>query len=231
MMKITWLGIVALIVLLVFAYRGYSHGFIKEAVSLMFVVLSIMVVWAINPYVNKLLREQTPIYEKIEEQCKRSVSEQLLEKESGDDSALLERLVLPESIKKAIGENENIQNYGNMAVETFSEYVAQYLAAIIVNGLSFLLSYVLAALAIRMMAYGLDVMSHLPVLKGINCAAGAIVGMLKGVVIVWIALLVITMLYNSSVGKECLTMIEKDPLLSVLYKTDLLVQVFLSIFT
>lgn len=230
MMKITWLGIVALIVMLVFAYRGYSHGFVKEAVSLMFVVLSIMVVWAINPYVNKLLREQTPIYEKIEEQCKKSVSEQLLQTESSDDLPLLERLILPESVKKALGKNENIQNYGNMAVETFAEYVAEYLAAIIVNGLSFLLSYVIAAFAIRMMAYGLDGMSHLPVLNGINRAAGAIVGMIKVVIIVWIALLVITMLYNSSVGKECLAMIEKDPLLSVLYKTDLFVQVLLSVF-
>ena len=100
----------------------------------------------------------------------------------------------------------------------------------IVNGLSFLASYIVAAAAVRMVAHGLDVMSRLPVLNGVNHAAGAIVGLLKGLIVVWMALLVLTMFYNSSIGKECLVMVEKDPVLSVLYETDLFVQVFLSIF-
>ena len=230
MMEITWLGIVALIAIFAFCYQGYSRGFVKEAVSLMFVVLTIMAVWAINPYVNEFLKEQTPIYEKIEERCKESVSEQLLKKESVDDSALLEGLTLPESVKKALGENNNAQVYRYLAAETFAEYSAEYLAMMIVNGLSFLASYIVAAAAVRMVAHGLDVMSRLPVLNGVNHAAGAIVGLLKGLIVVWMALLVLTMFYNSSIGKECLVMVEKDPVLSVLYETDLFVQVFLSIF-
>ncbi|MDY4769770.1 MAG: CvpA family protein [Lachnospiraceae bacterium] len=230
MMKMTWLGIVALIVICVFCYQGYRRGFVKEAVSLMFVALSIMVVWTVNPYVNKFLKEKTPIYEKIEERCEESVSEQILKTGGTDDSTLLDSFVLPESVKKALGENNNVQGYSYLAAETFSEYVAQYLATIILNGLSFLLSYAVAAVLIRMVAHGLDVMSHLPVLNGINHVAGAAVGILKSVIIIWIALLVLTVLCNTLVGKECLALVEKDPLLSVLYEKDLLVRMFLSIF-
>lgn len=220
----------ALIAVFIFCFRGYSHGFVKEAVSLMFVVLSIMAVWAINPYVNEFLKEQTPIYEKIEEHCRESVSEQFLNTEGEGDSALLEGLALPESVKKALGENNNKQVYRYLAVETFAEYIAEYLATMIVNGLSFLLSYIAASAAIRIAAHALDVMSRLPVINGVNHAAGAIVGIIKGVVVIWMALLVLTIFYNFLPGKECLAMVEKDPVLSVLYETDLFVQVFLSIF-
>lgn len=230
MMEITWLGIVALIAVFVFSYQGYSRGFVKEAVSLMFVVLTIAAVWVINPYINEFLKEQTLIHEKIEERCKESVSEQLLKTEAGEESALLDALTLPKSVKKALGENNNVQIYHYLAAETFAEYIAEYLAAMIMNGLSFLLSYIVAAAAIRLAAGGLDIMSRLPVLNGVNHAAGAIVGMLKGLIVVWLILLVITIFYNSSIGKECLAMVEKDPILSVLYETDLFVRVFLSVF-
>ena len=231
MMEITWLGIVALIVICVFCYRGYSHGFVKEAVSLMFVILSLMAVWAINPYVNKFLKEHTPIYEKIEERCEASISAQILKTGEEDESSLVDRFVLPESVKKALGQNNDAQIYNDTAAETFSEYVAEYLATMIVNGISFLLSYLVAAVLIRMISCGLDDMARLPVLNGINHVAGAIVGIVKGSIVVWIALLVLTLFYNTLVGKECLAMVERDPILSVLYETDLFVKVFLSVFS
>ena len=47
----TWLGMAAAALLLVFGAVGYKRGFIKEIISMIFLLLSVAVVWVINPSV------------------------------------------------------------------------------------------------------------------------------------------------------------------------------------
>ena len=64
-MSWTWLGL-AVAVLLVFSMAdGYRHGFVKEAVSALLVLISVALVWLINPYVNQFIRENTSAYESV----------------------------------------------------------------------------------------------------------------------------------------------------------------------
>ena len=66
---LTWLGVVVLVLLLLTAVKGYKRGFVREIVAFFFVFLAIAVSWAINPYVNEFLMENTPVYEKIQKSC------------------------------------------------------------------------------------------------------------------------------------------------------------------
>ena len=58
-------------------------------------------------------------------------------------------------------------------------------------------------------------------LKSANKLAGGLVGAVKGVLFVWIAFLVMTILCSTSIGKEALALIEKDAFLNVLYEYDI----------
>ena len=55
-MNITWPGIIAIAILILSCLHGYRRGLIREVVSLICVVLSIVLVWFINPYVNSYIR-------------------------------------------------------------------------------------------------------------------------------------------------------------------------------
>ena len=59
---------------------------------------------------------------------------------------------------------------------------------------------------------------------------GGIVGVAKGILFIWIALLLLTILCSSNIGKSGLELVEKDSILQALYKHDVLVNFFMDIF-
>ena len=55
-MNWTWLGLAVLVLLAFSMVDGYRHGFVKEVVSALLVLISVALVWLINPYVNQFIR-------------------------------------------------------------------------------------------------------------------------------------------------------------------------------
>ena len=76
----------------------------------------------------------------------------------------------------------------------------------------------------------LDLIAGLPLIKEANKLTGGLVGIVKGVLFVWIAFLVLTVLCSTEIGKAGLDLIEKDAFLNVLYEYDIFVNFFMSIF-
>lgn len=230
----TWLGIVVAGILLLTAYKGFRRGFIREIVSFFFVFLALAVSWAINPYVNEFFMENTPVYEKIQESCQSFVESQkkqeLTSPGTEEQTGFIEGLELPELLQKGLESNNTAEVYTYLAVDSFGEYISEALARMIVNGLSFFVSYLLASVILRLGTWVLNFLAGLPVLKSANKLAGGLVGAVKGVLFVWIAFLVMTILCSTSIGKETLALIEKDAFLNVLYEYDIFVNVFMSIF-
>ena len=230
----TWLGIAVAGILLLTAYKGFRRGFIREIVSFFFVFLALAVSWAINPYVNEFFMENTPVYEKIQESCQSFVESQkkqeLTSPGTEEQTGFIEGLELPELLQKGLESNNTAEVYTYLAVDSFGEYISEALARMIVNGLSFFVSYLLASVILRLGTWVLNLLAGLPVLKSANKLAGGLVGAVKGVLFVWIAFLVMTILCSTSIGKEALALIEKDAFLNVLYEYDIFVNVFMSIF-
>lgn len=231
-MKFTWLGIVVLAVLLLSAWMGYKRGFIKEIVSFFFVFLSLSLAWAVKPYINDFLTEKTPIYSTIQETCSNFVHEQVSQTqyETGDAEQFIDELQLPDILRENLQKNNNAESYAELSVDTVTGYVSGYLARTVINGFSYVLAYILSAIAIRLIVYVLNLIAALPILKTANKLTGGAVGLLKGLVFVWIAFLVLTVLCSTAIGKTALELIAKDSLLNVLYQYDPLVRFFVKIF-
>lgn len=231
-MKLTWFGIVILLILILFIWMGYRRGFIREIVSFFFVFLSLSLAWAINPYINDFLISETPVYSTIQETCTDFVQKQSsdLENEMESSSQFIDGLNLPEILRKNIEKNNNTENYVELSVNTLTEYVSGYLARTIVNGLSYVLAYILATIGIRIVVYILNLIAGLPILKTANKLTGGLVGFVKGLVFIWILFLILTVLCSTEIGKTSLELIEKDSLLSVIYQYDPLIQIFTKIF-
>ena len=56
-----WLGVAALVLIVAACVLGFRKGFVREIVSIFFMLLSFLLVWLINPYVNTFIREYTPV--------------------------------------------------------------------------------------------------------------------------------------------------------------------------
>ena len=55
----TWLGIAVLALIAAACIMGFRKGFVKEIVSVFFMLISFLLVWAVNPYVNTFVKEYT----------------------------------------------------------------------------------------------------------------------------------------------------------------------------
>ena len=232
-MSWTWLGLAVLVLLAFSMVDGYQKGFVKEVVSAFLVLISVVMVWLINPYVNQFIRENTSIYENIQESCRQFVEEK--EETSGTDAGesqenAIENMNLPGLLTSGLTQHNTAEVYQYLSVSTFSDYIAQYLARMAVNGISFLISFILATLLIRSITWMLDLVARLPVIKGANKIAGAAFAAAKYILILWIVFLVLTVLCNTEIGETCLKAVKQDTVLSWLYDQDILIRIFMNIF-
>ena len=229
----TWLGIAVLALIIFACVSGFRRGFVKEIVSAFFMIIAFLLVWVINPYVNTFVREYTPVYNMVQSNFQDLVMEQTgsqkaLDKE--EQTQVMEKLEIPDLLKNSLLENNTAQTYRYLAVSTFTEYIADSLAVMIVNGISFLLSFIISTIVIWLLSYILNVLTKLPVIHGINKIAGGAVGGVKCVIFIWIGLLILTLLCDTTIGKQGMALVEKDTILNFLYNQNIFVKVFMSVF-
>lgn len=215
-MKLTWFGIVILLILILFIGWDTDEDLSEKLFRFSLYFCHCLLAWAINPYINDFLISETPVYSTIQETCTDFVQKQSsdLENEMESSSQFIDGLNLPEILRKNIEKNNNTENYAELSVNTLTEYVSGYLARTIVNGLSYVLAYILATIGIRIVVYILNLIAGLPILKTANKLTGGLVGFVKGLVFIWILFLILTVLCSTEIGKTSLELIEKDSLLS-----------------
>ncbi|MBP3900252.1 MAG: CvpA family protein [Blautia sp.] len=226
---LTWLGAVCMALILIGIIIGLVRGLVKEVVSIVIVFVSIALVWFLNPYVNHFLREMTPIESKIEDQTRKLLGDQL---DSGKiipadkQQEIIENLDLPENIINTLLKNNNAEEYKELNVNSFIDYIVEYPVNIVMNGISFLITYALVTILLRVLVFVLDIFTRLPVVSGLNKLGGALIGGAKYVIFIWIGMLVITMLCNTEVGRTAMEMIERDRFLSFVYSWNLILKFF-----
>ena len=226
---LTWLGAVCIALILIGIIVGLVRGLVKEVVSIAIVFVSIALVWFLNPYINHFLREMTPIESKLEEQTRNLLGDQL---ESGRiipadrQQEIIEGLGLPDIITDALLKNNNAEEYKELNVNSFIDYIVEYPVNIVINGLSFLITYVLVTILLRVLVFVLDIFTRLPVVHGLNKLGGALIGGAKYVIFIWIGMLVVTMLCNTEAGRTVMGMIERDRFLTFVYNWNLILKYF-----
>lgn len=139
------LEIIIIVLIVYLAAMGLKKGFVKKLASMLSLVISIVLVSACLPYVTDFLKESTPVYDYIVEQCKRTVAEQAAgalmggdtQGKSGEPSREdIYRSMGREQIKALMEQNgydsslldlmsdEEIEQYKDQYID---QYIAQYL--------------------------------------------------------------------------------------------------------
>ena len=218
-------GIVLLIFLL-FMIRGYRRGLIKSLASVISLAASVVLVSFVTPYVSQFLQEQTPVYTYVMEKCQESFTVSMDETEEKKETEktgsqmqkrAIEELPIPDMLQNLLIQNNTEKIYRELAVNSFNDYVPKFMANLIMNIISFVLTWVIVASFIWLAVMTLDVIANLPVIHGINQILGLVLGAVQALALVWIAFLVITIFSGTAIGKLLMEMIEKSFLLGKLY--------------
>ena len=228
-MNLLVLGILAFILLLVF--RGYRKGFFKSAASAIGIVLAVLLTAILYPGVNKLLCQYTVLDDVIEQKIieKFELPEETKTATRNEEIDTIENLDLPDNVKGWLIANCNGETFLESGVDNECSYIAKSLTAMVMRGISYVLTLLVLLLLLHILIMVLDVANYIPIVKSINKAGGAIFGAGQGILIVWIFMGIVTLLSTFSWAYQVIQMIDESPLLAWLYKKDIFLKIIVDI--
>lgn len=223
------MDILLIVVLLIFAgfgLHGYLRGLVRVLFSLAAVFVSIGLATALTPYTTHFLQSQTPLYDTIKGKCteylQSTVKGEIQQKLQSQEEISVFGMRVPEEIQRvfvedAAGQADNLmENTG--AYEKIGDFVAKQ----VIQRLAWALSFAAILILLIVAVHFLDIIARLPVLENINRIGGLAIGLLEGLVVVWIVLLVVVLCQGTEFGREMMDSIEGNFLLRVLYENNLI---------
>lgn len=219
-----WLSIAVGIFLIIMILHGHYKGFIRLAVSAAALIVTLVIVHAAMPQITSYLKNNTQIYNSIENSMRKAagLDAEADEQPPAEQRDAIEGLKIPAQLKDALLENNNNEVYRVLGVETFTEYVAGYLTNSIINIAGFLILFALVFAVLQIVMSWLDLVAKLPILSGINKLAGAALGAVEGLIILWLLCLLVTVFSGTHIGQEIIGQIESSQWLSYIYDHNLL---------
>ena len=230
MIREHWLPIAAAVFLVGMVLYGHHRGLLRQCVSVGALVLTVCLVKIATPSVTEFIESNPQIH--------RWAAEIILTAsgwdETGEDGiqapaserTVIEGLKLPQSVKDILIENNNSEFYDMLGVEQFTEYMTACLADMVIHVVCSVLIFVLSYILIRILIRWLDLIARLPIICGLNQLAGAFLGLAQGLLILWIAGIVLKLFEAAPIGQLLEQQIRTSSWLSFLYQYNPLDFVF-----
>ena len=223
--------IVVLLILAGFALHGYLRGLVRVLFSLAAVFVAIGIATALEPYTAQLLKTQTPLDDTVRDNCTEYL-QSILEKEIQNEVKEREEvsilgLELPQEIQHFL-EGNATEQAGSLIEDTgIYEKAGNFVADQVLHRLAWVLAFTVILILLAVAVHFLDVLAKLPVLRNINRAGGLAVGLLEGLVVVWILLLVIVLCQGTELGRKLMFSVETNAFLKFLNDNNMLEQLIL----
>ncbi len=228
------MDILLVAVLLIFAgfgLHGYLRGLVRVVFSLVAVFLAIGLATALSPHVTHFLQEQTPLHDTIKGKCteylQSTVKGEIGQRAQSQEKIYVFGMRVPDEVQEILGEQAAGQADSIMENAGVYDKIGNFVAEQVIQRLAWVLSFVLILILLAVAVHFLDIIARLPVLENINRIGGLAVGLLEGLVVVWIVLLVIVLCQGTEFGRELMTSIEGNFFLKALHENNLLEQLIM----
>ena len=229
-----WLLIIVILVLAGNIVWGFSKGFLRVIYSMLaWIAILVFVTWA-TPYVANVLKEKTNIDNRIES----NLDEKLHELVIGDTNGQKEerepdaqnpgqgkknyrdlQMKLPDAVTNKLFDTNKI---ADQILEGSGAYdvVAGRATDLVMRVISFVLVLLIAVISFHLLSVVLKVVEKLPLIGGINRLLGLFAGLVKGILIIWLAFAIIAMAGTTDIGIALISYIYESPLLIWVYENN-----------
>lgn len=228
-----WLSGIVGIFLISMVLYGHYRGFLRLAVTFSALGLSFFTVQIVLPRVTGYLQKNTEIHKAIGKGLLKFTgvdAEKFLEMQSpAQQRTLIEHLRLPAQLKDILIENNNREIYQLLRVDEFFDYVGSCLAGALLNVVGAVVLFLFVYIALRILIHWLDLLARLPVLRGINQIAGAVLGGIEGLLLVWLFFFVVQFFAGSSWTVVIEAQIDRSAWLKFLYENNLFAVITMNI--
>lgn len=224
-MEINYLFLAVVALFIYMTVRGYKRGFLRIVVTFIGTLIIIAAARKASPYVTDYLMNNTETYQKVQLR----IEEKFAEANERYDNSIPENQVktidsyeIPDSLKDNLQINNTAEMYRQLLVSAFEEYVSAYLAKTVVKVAGFVVAFIVLIIAFKILLRVVDIISRIPIIRGINEFIGACLGFVEALVIVWVFFFALVMFIGNDSGAALFGMISDSKLLTLLFNTNML---------
>lgn len=226
-----WADIVVLIILGISVLTAYKNGFVKTCFDFFSTIVSLILAYKLYPTSSAWLRS-TGWFSTIKSSVESTINikEVVSDMTLSAQTSLINSLELPNFLKTALLKNNNTEVYGMLNVSQIEDYISSYIANICINVVAMVGTFLVVLIIIKIIAGVIDLVAKLPVLNFFNKTAGAILGLAKGVIIIWIVCMVITFFYSKPALQPILLAIQQSTIAKFFYNNNMIIFMVTQIF-
>ncbi len=220
-------SIVIGIVFLICVIAGCCQGLFRVLVSVAGLIASIMIAIYVAPHVSGYIERNTKVNENLAGYVsdKLQFSEMAEETSKGVQIALIEELPLPETMKDNILNNNNTEMYDILQATGVYDYIAKSIALVIVNAVVFLVLVLFCRIFFFFLGGATKGLSKLPILRSIDKCGGAVLGAVKGLTLIWLFFLVLSVTSTMEWSHMLIEEISEVSVLKMLYDNNVFVDI------
>ena len=214
----------ALAVLTYCALRGWRRGLIMTVFSMFATVIAIAISAQLSPQLSQTW-QNTAFYEIVRERVEMTLfkgQDSQNDGEEGEDNrGVINSLPLPDVVQNVLASNDDAQK-NMLGVSEFRKYIADSVTGIILNAISFVLVFAGVSIIMRIIIRCMNLLSRLPVIHTMNKMGGMLVGLLKGLILLWLICIVITIMSGTEAGIYLYGQINESPFLKYIYDNNMI---------
>ena len=189
---------IVVIILMVAVIYGAKRGLLQSLAGLVIVVMALAGAGiAAGTFTEPITEFVAPMVEnRVTEKVEQTVETQLGEvewslfEENGADSTqigmLLDLLGLDREVRESLAERAEIAVRDTGA--TVASAVVQSLVRAVIHGVVFVLAFLLLLLLLKVLLEAMNLVLKLPGLRGLNALGGAAIGLMEGVLLLFLAI-------------------------------------------
>jgi len=223
-------GVVAAIIA-IFAFSNARKGFARALLWFLPTLFGVFLSWKMSGQVIKFVRE-TFIFSFIMSKISSglNIGNILPDMTMSAQNSIISAMNVPEFIKKALVNNNNSVVYNLFDAQTLKDYIAGFLTNILISAAVVILLYFIGLLAGRLILKVFSAVDDIPVLNSFSKIGGFVVGVLKGVCIIWVACIAVTFFCCKPSAQSFITMLESSYIAGWFYRNNILLYIVLQIF-
>lgn len=211
-------------ILVLCMFMGYRAGLIKTIFSIFSMVVALILTMFISPYVSKALQSNEKIVDYFSQKVIVVLNLDEMNQTIQDKVEQIDKLPIPQTMKQSLKHNDTSETESALGATDFTGYLSRSIACMILNSLSFAITYVILIILLRVLCIVLNIISKLPVIHQINKMTGLAAGLIQGLIIVWLLCIVLVSFSGTGWGKSCYEMINQNDFLGLLYNNNLILK-------
>ncbi|MFZ5968252.1 MAG: CvpA family protein [Bacillota bacterium] len=230
-----WMDVAIVVILGVYSLKGWGKGLVLSLFGIVGYIVAGFVAKKYSPVVSAYIIDHPELSGKIQGFVNGRL-QVAVQADAVPDSIVRNRnifqvLRFPKGLEEFMMKSDMVQEYSDKAMDGIHSYISEVLTKLLIEFMSFLLVLFAALLIVYVLGHLLNSIASLPLLNQANRIAGACLGMMKGLLIIFLILAVITPIATMTDYGIIMEGLEKSMLASYLYDHNPILGLIEGIFT